>query len=513
MKKKIIHIIVCMLCLSSCSDKFLDLSPETNLTDASFFKTESHFDLALVGVYEQLRGIIYPGLYMDEMRSDNAFFRYYIPDRGPANWVEDIIEWIDQSQTTQTNNRYYSDYSGISRANTILTRIGGAGQVGEEAKKRISGETLFLRAFFYFDLVTHYGGVPLYLEEVVSEQTAYLPRSSADEVYTQILKDLQDAIPMLPVVTTFPSTGRASQGAAKMLLARACMSKPTKDYVAAESALRDITKMNYSLWDNYADVFKTSNKNGKESILEIQYMAGDEGQQSMFIYYMFPKTSSTLLLTGTADNNVSNGGWNVPNQELIDSYEDGDLRLPVSVKIIEGTLNGGNVSYDPITILAIKEIGGYTPEPDKVYFPYIAKYVHGPYSKPFNTGENWPVYRYADALLLLAECLVQEGKSTDALPYINQVRNRAGLPNSTIATTETVLNERRHELAFENQRFTDLVRTGKAIEVMTAYGIRMKSMYNFLPARSFNITENRLIYPIPYRETQINNELVQNPGY
>lgn len=513
MKKKIIYFIAGILCLSSCNKDFLNLAPETNLTDATFYKTESHFDLALVGVYQQLRGIIYPGIYMDEMRSDNAFFRYYIPNRGPANWVEDIIEWTDQSQTTQTNNRYYSDYSGISRANTILTRIGGAGQVGEEAKKRISGEALFLRAFFYFDLVTHYGGVPLYLKEVVSEQTAYLPRSSADEVYTQILQDLQDAIPILPVVTTFPSTGRASQGAAKMLLARACMSKPTRDYAAAESALLDITKMNYSLWDNYADVFKTSNKNGKESIFEIQYMAGDDGQQNSFIYDMFPKTSSTLLLTGTADNNVPNGGWNVPNQELIDSYEAGDLRLPVSVKIIEGTLNGGNVSYDPVIILAIREIGGYTPEPDKVYFPYIAKYVHGPYSKPFNTGENWPVYRYADALLLLAECLVQEGKSTDALPYINQVRSRAGLPNSTVATIETVLNERRHELAFENQRFTDLVRTGKAIEVMTAYGIRMKSMYSFLPARSFTITENRLIYPIPYRETQINTQLVQNPEY
>ena len=513
MKKKIIYIIAGILCLSSCGKDFLDLAPETNLTEATFYKTESHFDLALVGVYQQLRGIIYPGMYMDEMRSDNAFFRYYIPDRGPANWVEDIIEWIDQSQTTQTNNRYYSDYSGISKANTILTRIAGADQVVEEAKKRISGEALFLRAFFYFDLVTHYGGVPLYIEEVVSEQMAYLPKSTADEVYTKILKDLQDAIPLLPVVTTFPSTGRATQGAAKMLLARACMSKPTRDYATAESALRDITKMNYSLWGNYADVFKTANKNGKESIFEIQYMAGDDGQQSMFIYYTFPKTTSTVILTGTADNNVTNGGWDVPNQELIDSYETGDLRLPASVKIIEGTLNGGDVSYDPVTILAIREIGSYTPEPGKVYFPYIAKFVHGPYTKPFNTGENWPVYRYADALLLLAECLVQEGKSADALPFINQVRVRAGLPNATAATIETVLNERRHELAFENQRFTDLVRTGKAIAVMTAYGIRMKSMYTFLPARSFNITEDRLIYPIPYRETQINSELIQNQGY
>ena len=144
------------------------------------------------------------------------------------------------------------------------------------------------------------------------------------------------------------------------------------------------------------------------------------------------------MLTGTADNNLTNGGWDVPNQELIDSYEPGDLRLPVSVKIIEGTVNGGDVSYDPITILAIWEIGGYTPEPDKEYFPYIAKFVNGPYSKPFNTGENWPVYRYADALLLLAECLVEQNKSSDAIPYINQVRSRAGLPNLTSVTMTTM---------------------------------------------------------------------------
>jgi hypothetical protein len=513
MKKNILYyLILGILLLNSCSDEFLKISPETNLTDAAFFKTESHFNLALVGAYEPLRGLVYPGLYMDEMRSDNTFFRYYAPDRGPANWVEDIIQWTDQSQTTAVNNRYYTNYSGISRTNAILSRIENA-DISDEAKKSILGETLFLRAFYYFDLATHYGGVPLYLEEVLNEETSYQPRSTTEEVYNQIIKDLEAAIPNLPIATSFPQSGRATKGAAKMLLAKTYMSKPSREYSLAESELRDIIGMNYDLLDNYADVFDPINKNHKESIFDIQYKEGDDGQQSNFIYYMFPKTPNTGILTGINVNNTSLGGWNVPNQEFIDSYEEDDLRLPASIKIIEGTLNGGDPYFDPVICLAIKDVGDYTPEPDKVYYPFISKYLHGPYSRPNNTGENWPVFRYADALLLLAENLVQQNKNEEALPFLNEVRDRAGLPDLDEATLDNVLNERRHELAFENHRWTDLIRTGKAIEVMSAYGQRMKNLYDFLPANSFNVTEQRLVYPIPYRETQINPALGQNTGY
>lgn len=498
--------------LFSCSDDFLNIAPETNLTDAAFFKTESHFNLALIGAYQPLRGLVEPGLYMDEMRSDNAFFRYYAPNRGPANWVEDIIQWTDQSQTTVVNNRYFNDYSGISRTNAITSRIESAG-ISEEAKKRILGETLFLRAFYYFDLVTHFGGVPLYLEEVLDEKTSYKSRSTVEEVYNQIINDLQGAIPNLPVATTFPQSGRATQGAAKMLLAKAYMSKPAREYSLAEKELRDIINMNYELLDDYADVFDPVNKNHRESIFEIQFKEGDGGQQSSFLYTMLPKTADTKIFTGISVNITTVGGWNVPNQEFIDSYEEGDERLPASIKILEGTLNGGDPYFDLVVCLAIKEVGDYTPESGKVYFPFVSKYLHGPYTRPNNTGENWPVFRYADALLLLAECLVQQNKNNDALPYLNEVRDRAGLEDLEAATLENVLNERRHELAFENHRWTDLIRTGKAITVMTAYGQSMKAQFDFLPANSFNVNENRLIYPIPYRETQINPELTQNPGY
>ncbi|MGI6048031.1 MAG: RagB/SusD family nutrient uptake outer membrane protein [Petrimonas sp.] len=510
--KKLIYYLIGIFLLNSCSDDFLKISPETSITEGTFFKNESHFNLAVVAAYEPLRGIVYPGLYMDEMRSDNTFFRYYAPDRGPANWVEDIIQWTDQSQTTAVNNRYYSNYTGIYRTNTILSRLEKT-DLTDEIKNRISGETLFLRAFYYFDLVTHYGGVPLYLEEVTDEESSYKSRATSEEVYNQIINDLKNAIPNLSVPTTFPQSGRATKGAAKMLLAKAYMSKTSREYTLAESELRDILKMNYGLLDNYTDVFDPVKKNHKESIFEIQFKEGPDGQQSNFIYYMLPKTANTAIITGLSVNNTSLGGWNVPNQEFIDSYEEGDLRLPASIKIIEGTLNGGDPYFDPIVCLAIKDVGKYVPQPDKVYYPYVSKFVHGPYSTPNNTGENWPVFRFADVLLLLAENLVQQGKADEALPLVNRVRNRAGLSNLTKVTLDDVLNERRHELAFENHRWTDLIRTGKVIEIMTEYGQRMKQKHDFLPANSFNITENRLIYPIPYRETQINPDLQQNPGY
>jgi hypothetical protein len=147
------------------------------------------------------------------------------------------------------------------------------------------------------------------------------------------------------------------------------------------------------------------------------------------------------------------------------------------------------------------------------YNYFIKKYLHPPYQVEYNTDDNWPVFRYSGALLLLAECLVAEGKAAEALPYINQVRQRAGLSALTTVTKQNVADEMRHELAFENHRWTDLVRNDMAIDVLNAKGVRMKALYGWLLPSTFNVTQNRLIYAIPFRELQINNKLTQNPGY
>jgi len=517
MKNKLLYIFVLISGLSSCSKDFLNIVPETSISSPSFFANKTQYNQALVGAYTNLRGVAFMGFAMDEMRSDNTFFTIYSADRGTETSTEAMVKFVDNptssSLSNTIGNRYGNDYSGIARVNTILSRI-GKNEIGmtQGSIDSISAEALFLRAFYYFDLVQHYGGVPLQLEEVISEAGAFLPRNTEDEVYNQIITDLTSALPKLSVPATFPQSGRATRGAAKMLLAYAYMSKPTKEYAKAETELLDITKMSYSLMTNYADVFDPAQKNNKESIFEVQYKSGNDGQQSDYIWRFIPKTTNTEAILGLHGTNLNggirSGGWNVPTQEMVDSYENGDLRLPASIAVAQGTLNG-----ESFTTETVKSSAGFTPTTGKPFFYFIKKYLHGPYAVEWNTDDNWPVYRYSGALLLLAECLLEQNKAAEALPYINQVRNRAGLTPLSVVTKENVANEMRHELAFENHRWTDLIRTGKAVEKLNAKGVRMKALYGWLLPNTFNVTENRLKYAIPFREMLINNKLVQNPGY
>ena len=513
--KKLSYILLAVMGLVSCKKDFLNLVPQTSLSSATFFKNAAEYNQALVGAYTNLRGVAFTGIYMDEMRSDNTFFTIYSADRGTSTSAEAMAEFIDNNISSQEpnnpGNRYGNDYSGIATVNTILSGLPKS-TLAQADKDQVSGEALFLRAFYYYDLVQHYGGVPLQLVEVTDVAGAFLPRSSADDVYAQIIKDLDSAIPLLPVAKTFPQSGRATQGAAKMLLAYVCMSKSTKDYPKAEAALLDITKMNYTLLAKYADVFDPVNKNSSESIFEVQYKAGNDGQQSDFIWRFIPKTTNSEAILGLHGTNarggLTSGGWNVPTQEMVDSYEPGDLRLPASIAVAEGT-----VANEVLTTTAVKSPVGYTPTAGLGYYYFIKKYLHPPYQVEYNTDDNWPVYRYSGALLLLAECLVDENKAGDALPYLNKVRARAGLPALAAATPLNVANEMRHELAFENHRWTDLVRNGTAIDVLNAKGVREKALNPWLLPITFNVTANRLIYAIPFREIQINSKLTQNPGY
>ena len=512
MKKFLIIIVIASL--SACKKDFLNLNPKTSLSSATFFKDKGQFDQALSAAYVPLRGIVHTAIYMDEMRSDNAFFTRYGANRGLETSTESLATFLDDAnssaQQNSPGNRYGIDFSGIAMVNTILTRLPSV-DFAQSAKDSISGEALFLRAYYYFDLVQHYGDVPLQLEEITAPEQAFKPRNSVESVYAQIVADLLSAIPKLPVVTTFPQTGRASKGAAKMLLAYAYMSQPAKNYAGAEAELLDITKMNYKLLPDYASVFDPTNKNNAESIFEVQYKSDlVSGQQSNFAWIFIPKTLNSEVLTGYHGGTMNIfSGWDVPTQEMVDSYETGDKRLPASIAVVEGTISG----VEDFTAKDLKSPVGFTPVAGQTNIYMIKKYFHPPYITEFNTPDDWPIFRYSGALLLLSECLVQEGKSDLALPYLNQVRLRAGLPALATATMDNVANETRHELAFENHRWTDLIRTGKAIEVSNAKGVRLKALYGWLLPSSFNVSANKLIFPIPDRELQINNKLTQNPGY
>ena len=498
--------------ITSCSEDFLKLYPETSITSGSFFTKQAHFEQVLVASYERMRTIALNGIIMDEMRSDNSHFTRYSGDRGPYLTTEVIDLFLDDETTGNwINNRYNELYSGISRLNSIIDRIDAA-NFADAQKNSILSEAKFLRAFYFFDLVTHWGPVPLMIKEVTAAEEAFIGNSTVEEIYVQILADVTDAIDRgLPIASSFPQSGRATMGAAKMLRAYANMSKPSRDYAAAERDLKDITNMNYELESNYANIFVIANKNMRESILEVQYRDGPGGQQNTIPWRMIPKCSNNLILMGFQSNNsaYTSGGWVVPTQELIDSYEPGDLRLSASIAVAQGT--GAEVIAVNATE-PVLDIVGFEPQEGVDYHYFCRKYYHPPYTYDLQASDNFPLYRYGDALLLLAECLVEQGKDGEAQPYLDQVRTRAGL-GSVPATKQSVSDERRHELAFENKRWTDLIRTGQAISVMTAFGNYWKSVDGVILPTAYNVTQERLVYAFQIRELRVNRNLKQNPGY
>lgn len=518
--KKYFYIIIIGILFQACGDFFLELYPETNVTSPNFYKTATHFDQALNAAYTGVRSIANYGLWLDEMRSDNAFYTIYYGDRGPYNAYEKPCLFIDDEVSANTGpirDRWTVNYQNIARVNTILDRLESS-ELTEAEKSKVTAEALFLRAFYYFDLVKNWGGVPLNLNEVTSADQAFLPRSSVEETYAQIVSDLNTAVQIgLPIPTNFPgeNSGRATMGALRMLRAYVNMTKPNPDYTTAETDLKAITQMNYKLLTNYGDVFNPNNKNHSESIFEAQFTEdGSTSQYSTFAWRLAPKTSNLIDMMGVGGSNYAgtSGGWVVPTQEMVDSYEEGDLRLPASIVSVEGHIEGDNFYYERIA-----DAKGYVKPAGKEYYYMVKKYFHPPYTYSLRADENFPIYRYAGALLLLAENLVRQGKNSEALPYINEVRARAGLSALGNVTLEDVANEMRHELAFENHRWSDLKRTGFVKQVMTDHGERIKEIHPWVKATNndgcFIIDDFRMIYAIPTREIDINHLLEQNPGY
>src|SRR5690606_19372617 len=210
----------------------------------------------------------------------------------------------------------------------------------------------------------------------------------------------------------------------------------------------------YSLLPNYEDVFDPRHKNSVESVFDVQYNAAIEGEASRYAYRFVPFNSGNSVVPFN-DLNPGQAGYNIPTRDIVRAYEPGDLRKSASIAWF---VREGNSQFDV-------SIG------DSI--PYILKFVH-PFDQPGRTDENWPVYRCAHVLLMMAEAINEvSGPTTEALGYVNQVRKRAGLDEvnpglGQEAFRQLIYREQRVELAFENHRWYQLVRTGRAIEVMNA---------------------------------------------
>ncbi len=465
MKFKYIYLIP-LIALASCSEDFTNLNPVSQRNVNGFYQTAGDMNTAINAAYKVLQNTgAYNQSYwiMQEMRSDNT-------DQGPDGTglgaELTVIDNFSEIATSEMITAAYTDsYLGIARSNIVLDRIEPI-TMDAVLKERIKSEALFLRSLFYYNLAISFGNIPMPLNEPASvSQGGSLPQLPASEIYKQLTADLIKAEAGLPVkYTTAADIGRATKGAAAALLAKIYLTMGDK--TAAIPVLRRIiSSYGYSLLPNYASLWGITSKNNAESIFEVQYKGGGTGTGNTFTNAFSPLLRQT---TGAYKNR--------PTVNMMRAYEPGDDRFLKS-------MDSSYVNAQGVLLSSSK---------NDVRF--ITKYGKENTFNENDASYNFVVLRYADVLLMLAEAL---GESEEAYGYINQVRARAKLSPINAATAGTfadkLLQERRVELAFENHRWADLLRFGRAAEILKAQG-----------------KTARLLYLIPQRELDINAFFKQN---
>ncbi|MGK6350038.1 RagB/SusD family nutrient uptake outer membrane protein [Parapedobacter sp. DT-150] len=496
MKKnqKYILLLVLLFTMGSCHH-MLEVEPHTFSSDATYYQNESQFLRAVNGAYGSLQELYTADYYwaMTEMVADNTNYQFDESDRG-AQQREEIDEFLITSTNNYVNNTWNLLYRNIQQTNVILGRIDAVEFSDEAVKTRYKGEAQFLRALQYFHLVRLFGPVPLVLDEISDPESAFSEgRASVDEVYNQILADADAAVANLPESYTGPDVGRATKGAALTLLGEVHLTLQHFDEAAA--ALQQVLELGYALLPDYADNFDPAFKNNAESVFAIQFDDGLQSEASNFIFQFGPRNAKDELV-GFPGNL---GGSNIPTPSIYQAYEDGDVRRDASIAMFSDPSNAN-----------FEESEAFDGD-----IPFIKKYYHPPFLEDGRANENWPVYRYSHVLLMLAEALNETGTG-DPYTHLNAVRERANLePLAGLgqeAFREAVYHEQRVEVAFENHRWYQLLRTGKAVEVMTAHGTEEKERLTRLSSAAYNIQPHKLLFPIPAREIRLNG-FEQNPGW
>ncbi len=477
MKKEIFLLLIFFAGLMSCND-FLELSPEYQINEKSFYKDANDYKKALVGIYATLQAVHNVNvLYINEHLTDNCITRGYGGESGEQ--IMTLTANYNRSEQAWTNF-----YNIIGNSNNILDRIDDT-EMNGKVRDQIKGEVYFLRAYSYFYLVRLFGDLPILKKAFRSpdEIAAFdMVRQPVNDVYKLIEEDLKLSYDLLKN-STETSKSKASAGAAQTLLSKVYLTK--HQYADAESILKQIIESpdyNYDLMDNYGVLFTNNNDDLRESILEIKYLSGNIGEGSNFANEIGPALFNIAIFP----NNMNASGNLVPTQDMFDAYEYGDLRKTVSVSDSVPLINGEYEIY--------------------IWGKKFVDFTVGVYG---DGGINWTALRYSDVLLMYAEALNEMEQTDKALTYINMVRDRAGLlPLSGLSKNECMLaleKERRVEFLYEGHRWFDLIRTGRFKTVMNAYFAKIG--YNY------TVEDHKLLLPIPERETDIDKNLIQNPGY
>ena len=479
MKKSILYISILLLFVMAC-EKTLEFEVKDKLTLDNFFQTADDAVASVNGIYDVLG-------YVDMYNSSMWLIQDISSDDCDASstWNDPNAQQFDQ-YTLQANNNYTTgmwkvSYDLISRANLSIDSI-PAIRMDPDLQNRLLGEAKFLRALSYFNLVRLFGDVPLILHPESDIDNYLVPRSESALVYDQIIQDLEDAAASLPTSYGTTDKGRATIGAARGILSKVYLTLQEWE-LAAEKAKSVMDIPAYGLWVDFTDNFKEVNKNGKESVFEVQFYSEVQSENSRIVIsglpgiYAFPAGVGMML----------------PTDDLLNSFEPGDYRYEAS--FFEEYSYFGTNTFDP-HIWKHWDQDTYPPD------------------KTGSSGANFPVMRFAEILLIYAEALNEfnQGPTQGAYDAINLVRRRARNGDDTVLPDlnglsyqefqTAVLKEKRCETVNEGQRWFDLVRTGNLEEfVKRAKGDKADPQaYNYL-------------FPIPQREIDLNDKLVQNDGY
>ncbi|UAY51935.1 RagB/SusD family nutrient uptake outer membrane protein [Ferruginibacter albus] len=478
--KNSIAVLLLFVSFSSCK-KFLEEDPKNLVSVKNYYQTQSDAVAAVNSVYAYLNSVdnfaqggntagvyhstfwVTAGLASDEMENNQVGTPYF----------DQLATFQYNAQNSVFQELWAMEYKTVTIANIAIARIPSI-DMDATLRTRLVGEAKFLRGLMYFDLVRWFGKVPLITQE---DAPLYPSLSSVDDVYTQIIADLKDAADALPSQyegSKDHEIGRATAGAANAILAKVYLTRG--DWTnAAAYAKKVIDSQQYALWDDYADVFKLSSRNGKEAIFSVGF--GDGGGAISF--WEVGQFNVRLLPTELSADGVQNSqGWQRPTQYLYDQFASDDRRRDVTfITQVDG---------NPI-------------------HPYFQKYWDKVAEPTGNGSSNdFPVIRYADVLLMYAEASNELGNMDDAYTYINMVRKRArttpgSVPDYAGLTQDqfrdAVLKERQLELSCEGHRWFDLVRTHK-LETLVP-----------LAKPAVTPTANDYVFPLPQYETDTNPNL------
>ena len=486
MKKLIYILLACatIVSLPSC-EKFLSVDPPYAQDAENFFQTPEDFDRALTGAYDLLQSS-FISLWIGEIASDNAIAGG--ESVNDSKGLHDIDNMTHGGVNAELRSVFRWNYTGITRVNYILEHQNNIDFVG---KAHILAEAKFLRAYYYFELVKFFGDVPLIIDKRIGiEEARAIARSPKAEVYAQIEADLLAAAAVLNSVAA--QKGRATRGAAKALLGKVYLYQ-NKFTEAAAIFEEIIDSGQYSLYQDYSQLFSVAAEGNPETIFDIEYTGLEGGSYGCLICL---EGNAAVGFQGirqyTGPVYGDGNSYNLPTAELYAAFSPIDQRRGATVLDIEAFIAA---QANPASITYAIGAGGHTGY-------YNNKYIkkQGEIGLPDNdltSPVNYRVLRYADVLLMAAEANYQIGNASRATALVNQIRQRAGIPGASVNSIEKVYLERRLELSGEGLRFFDLVRTGQAAQYIPGF-----------------VTGKHELFPIPQVEIDLaGGNWSQNPGY